>query len=404
MNDTTARVLHVIPSNAQLHGGPSRALMLMEKELVGQGLQVVTATTDDDGHGRHNNKPLGRPLQENGVTRLYFRKQTDFYKTSLGLGWWTLRHARDFDVVHIHALFSFTTLVAAWSARLAGVPYVIRPLGTLNHYGVTQRRPWLKKLSLALLEGPALRHAAAVHFTSEDEQREAAQWGMPMRGVVISLGIEAAGAVEATLAQDIFPGLGKGSYILFVGRLNPVKNLEGLLRAFREVAARWAALRLLIAGDGARDYVAQLKALAQELDLADKVVWAGHVEGEAKASLLAGAAAFVLPSFSENFGIAAAEALMAGLPCVLGQGVAISRDVVDAGAGVAVAPDPASIAAGLMQVMADAQVRATMSSRALALAQEKYSAQAMGVNLVALYEDILGRRQPLASKMAGIVK
>ena len=95
---------------------------------------------------------------------------------------------------------------------------------------------------------------------------------------------------------------------------------------------------------------------------------------------------------------------MAGLPCVLGQGVAISQDVVNAGAGVAVAPDPASIAAGLPKVMADAQLRAAMSARAVALAQDKYSAQAMGKNLVVLYEDILGCRQPQASEMVGISK
>lgn len=385
------RVLHVIASNAQLHGGPSRALALMEKELAGQGLQVVTATTDDDGPGRHNGKPLGRPLQENGVTRWYFRKQMDFYKTSLGLGWWTLCRARTFDVVHIHALFSFNTLVAGWSARLAGVPYVIRPLGTLNHYGVKKRRPWLKKLSLAVFEGPALRAAAAVHFTSEDEQREAAQWGVPMRGVVIPLGIEATRAAEATPEHSSLSGLGKCGYILFVGRLNPVKNVEGLLHAFREIAPRWPGLLLVIAGDGVLDYVRHLKALAQSLGVADRVVWVGHVEDGAKARLLRGANVFVLPSFSENFGIAAAEALMAGLPCVLGKGVAIAQDVVNAGAGVAVTPDPASIAAGLQQVLVDESRRTAMGAAALRLAQDRYSAKAMGKNLVALYSEILKR-------------
>lgn len=382
-------VLHVISSNASVHGGPSRALSLIERELSGHGLHVVTATTDDGGPGRHNGKPLGKPLHENGVTRWYFRKHMDFYKTSLGLGLWTLQHVRDFDVVHIHALFSFNTLVAAWSARLAGVPYIIRPLGTLNQYGVTQRRPWLKRISLALLEGPALRHAAAVHFTSDDEQREAAQCGVLMRGVVIPLGIEAAAAADVMLARARYPGLEQRRYILFVGRLSPVKNVEGLLRAFGYFSTRWPALRLVIAGDGAPNYVAQLKALARELDLVEHVVWAGHIEGEEKASLLAGATAFVLPSFSENFGIAAAEALMAGLPCVLGQGVAIAGDVTAAGAGLSVAPDAASIAAGLLQLLADEAARVAMGTSALRLAQEKYSARAMGLNLVALYSGVV---------------
>ena len=385
------RVLHVIPSISHAHGGPSRAIRLMERALANGAWECVTATTDDDGPGRHSGKLLGMPLKENGVVRWYFHKQMDFYKTSLGLGWWMLRHVRDFDLVHIHAMFSFSTLVASWSARLYGVPYIIRPLGTLNRYGLTKRRPWLKRLSLSVFEGPALRHAAAVHFTSHDEQCEASQWASLMRGVVIPLGIEAAATVERAASPERFPRLVGYRYILFVGRLDPVKNVDGLLRAFSDLATRWPTLRLLIAGDGAPDFVAQLKTLVWELGLVDQVVWAGHVQDEAKASLLAGATVFVLPSFSENFGIAAAEALMAGLPCVLGQGVAIARDVSAAGAGLAVAPDAASIAAGLRQVLADEPGRIAMGVAALRLAQEKYSVKSMGTNLVALYSEILKR-------------
>jgi len=307
-------------------------------------------------------------------------------------------------LIHIHALFSFTSMAAAWAARRAGVPYVLRPLGTLATYGINQRRPWLKRLSLAWLEGPALRQASAVHFTSDDEMREASQTGIPMKCVVIPLGIEAFKPIDGALVRARFPALRSARYLLYLSRLDPKKNIEGLLRAFGLCAASWHDLKLLVAGDGAPGYVADLKGLAEELGLRERVVWAGHIDGDLKTSALAGAELFVLPSYSENFGIAAAEALMAGLPCVLGRGVAIAQDVVDAGAGVAVAPDPGSIAAGLMQVMADAEVRAAMSARAVALAQDKYSAQAMGANLVALYEGILGRRQAQASEIAGISK
>lgn len=381
----------MISSNASAHGGPSRALALMESELTKLGISVETATTDDDGPGRHNGRPLGVPLCENTVTRWYFRKQMDFYKMSLGLGWWTLRRAPAFDVVHIHALFSFNTLVAAWSARLAGVPYIIRPLGTLSQYGVTQRRPWLKRASLALLEGPVLRHAAAVHFTSEDERIEAAQWGVTVRSVVIPLGIEPARPGDAALVRAHFAALGDSPYLLYLSRLDPKKNVEGLLQAFKLCTTRFPDVRLLVAGDGDPGYVARLHALAVELGLANHVVWAGRVAGELKGSALAGATAFVLPSFSENFGIAAAEALMAGLPCVLGQGVAIARDVVAAGAGLAVTPDPASVALALQQVLADPAARTAMAAAAVKLAQQRYSVRAMGLNLVALYSEILRR-------------
>lgn len=385
------RVLHVIPSLSSAHGGPTRALGLMEQVLAAQGVQVDTATSDDDGPHRRNGKPCGVPLAENGVTRRYFRKWLDFYKVVPGLAWWLVRSVRSYDVVHIHALFSFSSVAAAWAAHRAGVPYVLRPLGTLNRYGVTQRRPWLKRLSLALLEGPALRHAAAVHFTSEDEQSESAQWGLPLRGVVIPLGIEAAEPGDPALVRQRFPQLAGAPYLLFLSRLDPKKNVEGLLRAFGLCAAQWPDLRLLVAGTGEAGYVTGLRVLADQLGLAGRVVWAGHVEGELKTGALAGAEVFVLPSFSENFGIAAAEALMAGKPCILGQGVAIAQAVASAGAGLAVAPDPASIAAAVLGVMADAPGRAIMAQRAAALARARYSAEAMGANLVQLYSDILKR-------------
>lgn len=360
----------------------------MEQVLCAQGIEVTTVTTDDDGPGRRRAGNV-QARSNTGVTRVYFPKRLEFYKVAPAMLPWLWRNVRGFDLVHIHALFSFSSIAAALVARLQGVPYVLRPLGTLTRYGVTQRRPWLKQLSLALFEGPALRRAAAVHFTSEDEMREAAQCGVPMKGVVIPLGIEPAAPANDAVVRTQFPALNECSYLLYLSRLDPKKNIEGLLRAFKTCSPLWPEVKLLVAGNGASDYVAGLKALVGELGLADQVVWAGHIDGDLKASALAGATLFVLPSYSENFGIAAAEALMAGLPCVLGQGVAISQDVANAGAGVVVLPDPASIAAGLVQVMADPQKRTIMSKNAVTLARSKYSAQAMGANLVHLYSGIL---------------
>jgi len=383
------KILHVIPSLSSVQGGPSRAMRLIEKALPARGITVETVTTDDDGPGSRKDKTCGVPLNENGVIRRYFPKRLEFYKVSPGFAWWVFLHVRDYDVVHIHALFSFTSVMAAWAARRAGVPYVVRPLGTLNRYGVERRRPWLKQLSLKLVEGPILRHAAAVHFTAEAEQVEVVSLGIPMRGVVIPLGIEPAQTGDASLLFSHHPGQDNGSSLLFLSRLDPKKNVEGLLRAFSLLANELPDTRLVIAGDGEAGYVAELKKLAVELGLADRVVWLGHVDGDHKAAALAAAQVFVLPSFSENFGIAAAEALMAGLPCVLGKGVAIADKVAEAGAGIAVAPDPDSIAQGLRSLLSDDALRALMAGRAAMLAQEKYSVDTMGERLLQLYQRIV---------------
>jgi glycosyltransferase involved in cell wall biosynthesis len=383
------KVLHVIPSLSRAHGGPTRALALMERALAEQGVSVDTATTDDDGPGRRNGKACGRPLQENGALHWYFAKGMEFYKPSPAFARWISREVGRYDLVHIHALFSFTTPVAAWAARRAGVPYVIRPLGTLNSYGMNRRRPWLKGLSMRLIEGPALRQAAAVHFTSDAEAAEARQLGIPMNEVVIPLGVEPEFASGPRGSDSCFAGLHGAPCALFLSRLDAKKNLEGLLAAVALLKDERPHLHLLVAGDGSPNYVASLKARAATLGITGQLTWAGHLEGDAKAAAFASADVFVLPSFSENFGIAAAEALAAGLPCVLGEGVAIAGDVVRAGAGLVVGTDAQSIAEGLRLIITNQVALDTMSVNARRLAQERFSVQAMGVSLKRLYTDIL---------------
>lgn len=391
------RILHVIPSLSLVHGGPSRAIRLMESSLAGSKVAIEVVTTDDDGPGRRlaacfgpDGKEVGSP--PGSPVRYFFAKRTEFYKISPALAMWVVRHASDYDAIHIHALFSFSSLAAAWAARRAGVPYIVRPLGTLTRYGVAMRRPWLKRISLKWIEGPILQHAAAVHFTAEAERVEAEALGIPLRAAVIPLAVEASVSGNAKAFVDLFPVLAGKPYLLFLSRLDRKKNVEGLLSAVAILARRFPNLMLVVAGDGEPDYVAALKKLAVGLGIASRVVWAGFVNGEIKDGALAGAQVFVLPSHSENFGIAVAEALSAGLPCVVGHGVAISSAVEGAGAGIAVGVDPASIAEGIERYLASDVTRQKVGEAARELARREYSVEKMGERLIALYESIVDKK------------
>ncbi|MES2604942.1 MAG: glycosyltransferase [Pseudomonadota bacterium] len=378
------KVLHVIPSIAAVHGGPSRAALLMEKVLLQQNVQVeIAATSGSD----YRATELVAPAP--GLTHHLFRRLFDFYKTSPALVTWLWKHVADYDLVHIHALFSFSSTAAAMVARMRGVPYIVRPLGTLASYGREHHRPLLKRLSIACLEGSLLRHAAAVHFTADSEQAEAATLGIAFNSVVLPLGIESEPAVAATVLHTRFPQCIGKQLVLFLSRLDPKKNIEGLLQAFAQVKDAFPDVMLVVAGQGTTAYEAKLRQLATQLSLGDRVCWTGQVEGELKSSLLRAAAVFVLPSWSENFGIAAVEALMAGLPCVLGEGVAVAADVGAAGAGLVVTTQPSVIADALTTLLTDAALRESMGQRASALARRQYSADAMGSRLVTLYESVI---------------
>jgi glycosyltransferase involved in cell wall biosynthesis len=172
-----------------------------------------------------------------------------------------------------------------------------------------------------------------------------------------------------------------------------VKNLESLLQAWASLAARFKEWRLVIAGSGEADYREQLLALASSLALGDQVQWMDHVSGDQKAQLLADAAIFVLPSLSENFGLAAAEALLAGKACLLTPGVAIASGAAAAHAAIIAGPDPDSLAAALESMITSPELRDQLSKHALDYASQELSTQRLGKRLVELYEGILANHE-----------
>jgi glycosyltransferase involved in cell wall biosynthesis len=378
------RVLHVIPSLAACQGGPTVAMGVIERALLAEGVEVETIATDDAGRGQRNGKGTGLPISENGCLRRYFRKNTEFYTVSLSMMRWLRKEVRNYDLVHIHALFSFASIAAGFAARSAGVPFIFRPFGVLNRYGVTQRRPFLKKLSLRWVEGPLLTAATAMHFTSQDEADQAASLNIPFRSVILPLGLE---AIDLPASR-----VDSASTILYLSRLNPVKNLESLLKAWSTLAPRHKDWQLVIAGSGEADYKSQLQVLANSLGLADRVQWLDHVSGGQKAQLLADAAIFVLPSFSENFGLAAAEALLAGKACLLTPGVAIAVQAAAAQAAVIAGPDSESMAETLELLILSPERRQQLSMHALQYAAEELSTERMGKRLVDLYRGVLENR------------
>jgi glycosyltransferase involved in cell wall biosynthesis len=269
---------------------------------------------------------------------------------------------------------------------------VIRPLGVLNRYGMSARRPWLKRLSLRLVEGPLLRDAAAVHFTSQAEADEAAELGIPMRGVVIPLGVEilAPGDREMLLAR--LPALRNRRVLLYLSRVDPKKNLEALIDAFAGIVADAPDLRLLVCGAGDEGYVASLETRAETRGVADRIEWAGEVRGDEKASAFALADLFVLPSHSENFGIAVVEAMAAGVPVVVSGGVPLADRIVDAGAGWRCGTDAASVESAIRQALTAEVDRQAIGERGRELVKSEYSVEAMGRRLKALYAQILRER------------
>ena len=388
------RVLHVITSLAKSQGGPAVALPLLAQALVNAGTEVTIVTTDDDGRGKRLPVPLGEPVKgEEGATYLYFPKQTEFYRFSWPLTRWLWRHARNFDVIHIHALFTYTSTAAGWIARWRGVPYVVRPLGVLNHWGMENRRRRLKRWSTRLIELPILRGAASIHYTSQQEKDEAAAAGTgELRSVIIPLGIDT-DSYRSLPAPDVFrsafPQATGRRIVLFLSRVDAKKGLDLLLPAFAAVGRKHPDALLVIAGSGDPAFVSALRATAEKIGLgADKLLWTGFIAGTEKNAALAAATIFVLPSYSENFGIAAAEALAAGVPSILTDQVAVAADAKECDAALVIPCEVKALTEAIDKLLADQALRERLSANAVRMAAERFSLDAAGRSLKQLYESI----------------
>jgi glycosyltransferase involved in cell wall biosynthesis len=378
-------VLHVIPSVAARYGGPSAAVVGMCRAIRETGGDVLIATTDADGPNRLDVE-LGTVTAFEGIPTIFFRRQaTEALKWSAPLGSWVRRHAADYDVVHAHAIFSHAPLAAARACRAAGVPYIIRPLGTLDPWSV-ERKAWRKRALLRLSARDALTGAAAIHYTTREEQRLAEEGlaGLP-RGVVIPLGID--DRYYAATPAPVSP-----AYALVLSRLDGKKRIEWVINAWHrfdgDTERSW---RLVIAGDGDPGYVERLRQRAAAGPAADRIVFKGWVGGDAKLDLLRHAAVFVVSSHQENFGVAMVEAMAAGVAPVVTPGVNLATDLETAGAGWRADETPDAFAAVLRHVMHDEAGRRDRGRRARAFA-EQFRWPTIGRQLGDLYDGLARSR------------
>jgi glycosyltransferase involved in cell wall biosynthesis len=382
------RVLHVIPSVASFRGGPSQVIRMMAEGLAERGVAVEVATTDDDGP-RRLAVPRGVPVREGRVTYWYFPRQIRPYICSVPLAGWLWRHVWDFDLVHIHTVFSYASTTAALMARARGVPYIVRPLGVLNRWGFANRKPFLKRVSFAAIDRQILKHAAAIQYTSVQERTEAERLCPGAHAVVVPNPVRIS-EKWGPPARRPESGVSSQPVILFMSRVDQKKGLDLLIEAFARVERRFPGSRLVVAGSGDAAFEKSLRRLAEKELVADAMDWVGFVSGAAKQAWLERAAVFVLPSYSENFGVAVAEAMAAGLPVIISDQIGIHPAVTQGGAGLVVPLNVAALADALTRVLADPAAGQVMGERGRRLAASEFSIPVVAEKLVALYQSVLG--------------
>jgi glycosyltransferase involved in cell wall biosynthesis len=364
------RVLHVIPSVSERSGGPATAIVPMCRALMQQGVEVrLLSTTDGLREVFHEYK---------GVPATFFPPQLGAsFKYSRPLATWLGSNINNFDLAHIHAVFNHSSISAAQACRKGGVPYIVRPLGTLDPWSMTQKS--LRKRLFWQLSGKSmLRAAAAIQYTSEAEKLSTERHLGLNHGKVIALGIDANNASSngRTPAEP---------YVLLLSRLHPKKAVDVLIDAFQSLTEEFASWRLVIAGDGPPDYVARLKA---QVSATDRITFTGWLDDDKKHAMLGGASLLALPSHQENFGLCVMEALSHSVPVLVSPNVNLATEIVSANAGWISAIDKDALATKLAEALSD-EDELRKRGRAGKQLSQKYSWENAAIALINLYSEIV---------------
>jgi glycosyltransferase involved in cell wall biosynthesis len=386
------KILHVVPSYlpAVRYGGPIVSVHGLCKALARQGHDVQVFTTNVDGPN-NSAVPLGVPVDLDGVKvhyfpvpalrRLYWSPRM---RESLG------RNVKAFDIVHTHSVFLWPTWAAARAASHNRVPYIVSPRGMLVRDLVERKSTSIKKAWISLVERRNLEEAAVVHVTSQVEADELAKFGFNLRGTcIVPNGVDLPADGDSGQAPSKkFDELAAGPpYLLFVGRINWKKGLDRIIAAL----ALLPEIRLIVAGNDEEGYQPTLEALAKRCQVTDRIRFVGPAYGADKQALFRHALTLVVPSYSENFGNVAVEAMAAGCPVIATREVGAAGIVSECGAGIVVESTPEGLASGIASLVADPQSTATMGQRGKIAVSTRFTWDAVAKSMESVYKDLLAQ-------------
>ncbi len=388
------KILQIVPSISLVYGGPSQMVRGFSHALSAAGADVTILTTDSNGDVDEAplDVPLSTPLAEDNYTVYYFRcSPFRRYKFSLDLLQWLWQHAQEYDIAHVHALFSPVSSFAATVLRRRQVPYLMRPLGTLDPADL-QKKKQFKKLYAAVLERPNLAGAAAIHFTSEQEERVSERFGTDTPGIVLPLGVSPLPPAETEI--DVYQRFDiprDRPLILFMSRLDPKKGIDLLLPALETLQQEGVNFHLVMCGANPQDreYEQSVYQRVENSDLRSHATLTGYVSGDTKAALLQAADLFVLPSYYENFGISVAESMLAGSPVVISDQVHIWNTIQQTESGWICECTVDSLTHQLRDALQRPDERIQRGLNAQHCAKDYYSWDAIAEQAIAIYQNLL---------------
>lgn len=291
------KVIHFIGSIDKLAGGTTAYMQLLAKELQHYTELIIAAGMSE------------KPVKIEGV-------KTHFFDISLknALNW-----EKEFtaflklekpDLVHINGIWMPQLWIFQKAAQKQDIKVILTPHGMLEPY-ILNRHPLKKKIALALYQDKAIKRANIIHATANSELQQIQKLGYNQQAAIIPNGVDLS---EINTSKNWENKSNQTFNILFLSRVHPKKGIEFLINAIAQI--KNPKIQITIAGEGNLEYINSLKKLSKSQNVDNQFNFIGGIYGNKKWELYQNSDLFVLPTYSENFGIVIAEALAVGLPVI----------------------------------------------------------------------------------------
>jgi glycosyltransferase involved in cell wall biosynthesis len=374
-------VLHVAPTIGRADG-ISTATLNMILAFQRAGLRASLLTAELPGTQLHNQ--VGRL---DGANVLKASVPSPIGRYPFGFLRLLAKKAAEVDLVHIHGLWRYPTLVGGPALRRAGVPYVVSPHGLLMPEALG-RHNVRKAVAYRFAEGRTLRRAALVIADGVREAEALRVWEPRLECAIVQLAVDT--DAFAPGVDDRHGVSGASKHLLTVSRLHPLKRILELVEAFGRVAAVHRDWDLVIAGpEDDAGYRERIEVMASTLGISRRVQLVGRLEGAALVESYRAADVFVLPSTSESSGLSVVEALSIGIPVIATTGTPWAEITAER-CGWWIDPGLEAMAAALdLAMKVEPRARQDMGVRARSLALRRYSLESLRGRLVNAYHRAL---------------
>lgn len=371
-------VVHVVPSLGPEAGGLSQAVLRMSEAAAAYAEMRCWIVAREGGEAVPTGLAGGEIVPIGSAWPGHLRAALQRLQV--------LAHGCELPtIIHIHGLWRPELHWTVCASQRLRLPFAIQPHGMLEPWAL-RHKGWKKRLAMGLYQRRDLEAAPLLVATAEAEYRTIREQGFRNPVAIIPLGVD---RVEREKAPDLCAR--RGRRVLFLSRIHPVKGLPDLIRAWARIYSAFPEWELAIAGPDEGRHLAEVLALAKTLGVDKSIHFFGMFRGEEKAAALRSADLFVLPTYSENFGLVVLEALAHGLPVITTR-AAPWEDLLKYQCGWWIENGVAPLAAALREAMSlPDEARQAMGERARSCAA-RYAWEKIAQRMAEAYGWMLGLR------------